>query len=521
MPRARTTHAVAASCFGALLWLAGCVVGPSFTKPEATVPASWSAKDDPQIVIEARPDALWWRAFNDPTLDQLVEVAYQQNLPLQVAGLRIVEARARLGVATGRQYPQLQTLSGSGSAVGLSESAANAAAIDDRNYWDFRLGFDAVWELDFWGKYRRGVEAEAAGLLTSVADYQSALVSLTAEVARVYVVIRTQEVLIEQALENVKIQGEGQKIAQSRFKNGATSELDVAQATTLLESTRASIPQLQIGLYQARNALSTLLGQPPGAVEALLAGPGQLPSPPARVVLSVPAELLRRRPDIRSAEMSAAAQSARIGVAKADLYPSFSLFGNLGLEASVGGAAAGGLSLPGSLAYSVGPRVVWPFFNYGRLKNNVRVEDARFQQLLVSYRDTVLRAAREVEDALAGYLSSRRALTFEQSSLKAAQRAVEIALVQYREGATDYQRVLDAQRSLLQQQNLVTQTSSSVITNIISLYKALGGGWELRQGEPIVPEPTLREMKQRTDWGDLLWQPRSVETATSPPPGNR
>ncbi|MFL5349198.1 MAG: efflux transporter outer membrane subunit [Hyalangium sp.] len=502
---------------GVLSTLCGCAVGPDFKKPTVTAPREWRTYGDPQISTQTAVDAEWWKTFGDQSLNHLIELAYQQNLPLQVAGLRIVEARAQLGILTGRQFPQTQVASGNATAIGLSKNAANVANLD-RNYGDFRLGFDAAWELDFWGKYRRGVESGADSLLASVADYHSALVSLSAEVARTYVLIRTYEVLIEQAQENTRIQEQGLLIAESRFRNGATSELDVAQATTLLESTRATIPQLEILLDQARNALSTLLGQSTGDIEALLAGPKQIPAAPEKVAVGVPAEMLRRRPDVRSAELYAAAQCARIGVAEAELYPSFSLFGSIGLESS--NTATHNFLSSASLAYSVGPRIVWPFLNYGRLKNGVRVEDARFQQLLVSYQNTVLRAAQEVADAMTGFVNSQKAMAFEQASVKAAQRSVEIALVQYREGAVDYQRVLDAQRSLLQQQNSLAQANSSIATNLVGLYKALGGGWEVRQAQPIVSEKTQGEMKDRTDWGDLLSQPRAPETK-NPPPGKQ
>jgi NodT family efflux transporter outer membrane factor (OMF) lipoprotein len=357
--------------------------------------------------------------------------------------------------------------------------------------------------------------------MASVADYYTALVSLNAEVARTYVVIRTFEVLVDQAKENARVQEQALDIAQSRFKNGATSELDVAQATTLLESTRATVPQLQIGEQQARNALSTLLGQQPGTVESLLAGPRVIPRAPGQVAVGVPAQMLRRRPDIAGAEMAAAAQSARIGMAKAELFPSFTLFGSIGLNSVVTEAGWKNLFSPSSIFYLAGPRIVWPFFNYGRLTNAVRVEDARFQQSLVNYRDTVVRAAQEVEDALAGYLRSQEALVFDQKAETAAKRSVDLALVQYREGAADYQRVLDAQRSLLERQNRLAQTNSAVATSLIALYKALGGGWETRQGERVVPEQTEQEMKQRTNWGELLSQPRAVEKSTNQPAGKQ
>ena len=432
--------------------LGGCAVGPDFKKPAVAVNATFRTRGDPRILTQYATDSIWWKGFNDPALDRLVELAYHQNLPLQIAGLRIVEARARLGIAIGNQFPQTQVVYGRAGAVGISRNAANFPIADNR-FLDYELGFDAAWELDLWGKYRRGVEADAASLLGSVADYYYAIVSLTAEVARTYAVIRTFEVLIEQARSNTRLQEQGLSIADSRFRNGATSELDVSQAATLLESTRASIPELQTGLEQARNALSTLLGQPTGAVEALLAGPKEIPRAPTRISMSVPAELLRRRPDIRSAEFAAAAQCARIGIAKADLYPSFSLVGTVGLHASDSGGSARNLFSTDSLFYSVGPQVSWPFFNYGRIKNAVRVQDAQFQQLLVAYHDTVLKAAQEVEDAMTGFFNAQEAAAFEQRSVQAGRRSEELALIQYREGATDYQRVLDAQRFLLQEQN--------------------------------------------------------------------
>jgi NodT family efflux transporter outer membrane factor (OMF) lipoprotein len=507
----RSSAAWAARLLAGTLAMGACAVGPNFTRPDVPVAQSWRTGGNPQLATQSAADSAWWRGFADPALDRLVELAYRQNLPLQIAGLRIVEARARLGIATGRQFPQLQVAVGRAEAIGVSENVATLAG-GDRQYVDYQLGFDAAWEVDLWGKYRRGVEAEGASLLATVADYHDVLVSLTAEVARTYVTIRTFEVLIAQAQDNARIQEESLAIAQSRFRNGATSELDPTQAATLLESTRTTIPQLQAGLQQARNALGTLLGQPAGTIEGLLAGARSIPRTPPQVAVGMPAEMLRRRPDIRAAELNAAAQCARIGVAKADLFPSFTLFGTIGLQASTGTAATThNLFSTSSLFYTAGPRISWPFFNYGRIQNGIRVEDARFQQLLVQYRNTVLRAAQEVEDALAGFLNYQQAQGYASNAVTAAQKSVEIAMVQYREGATDYQRVLDAQRSLLQQQNSLAQTTSSVVTNVIALYKALGGGWERRQQQPVVPEETQKGMKDRTRWGDLLSQPRGPE----------
>ena len=524
MSRGQPAVAGAACVLGTLLAFGGCAVGPKYVKPTVSLNDSWIEAANPRIAARTPADSAWWSAFQDSTLDRLIQLSYRQNLTLQRAGLRIMEARAQLAIAVGRQYPQIQAAFGNATAVGLSKYAPNGAPLD-HNFWDYQVGFDAAWELDFWRKYGKDVEAERASYLATVADYDDALVSLTAEVARTYAVIRTFEVLIDQARANAAVQEEGQRIAQSRFRNGATSELDVAQATTLLESTRATIPQLEIGLEQAENALSTLLGQPTGSAQALLDGRREILTAPAQVAVSVPADLLRRRPDIRGVELSAIAQSARIGVAKADLYPRFVLFGSIGTQTSSsagvlsGGAGLNNLFNAGSLFYSFGPRIVWPFFNYGRIKNNVRVQDARLQQLLVQYQDAVLKAAQEVEDGLAGYLKSQESAVFAENAVQGAQRAVDLSFIQYREGAVDYQRVLDAQRSLLQEQNTLARTRSSIATNLIALYKALGGGWEMRQGQPFIADSTRIEMERRTNWGDLMSKPvHETSKANSPPP---
>ena len=386
--------------------------------------------------------------FRDPTLNRLVETAYEQNLPVRIAGLRILEARAQLGVAIGNMYPQTQEGSGAAQQNLLSSRLANQATLQ-HSFANFNLGFDAAWELDFWGRFRRNVEAADAGMLATVADYDNALVSLTAEVARTYATMRTFEVLIQIARENARVQKEGLDIAESRFRNGATSELDVAQARTLLESTLADIPPLQAGLQQSENALSTLLGRPPGGMEALLHGPQSIPSASRRVAIGIPAELLRRRPDIRSAELNAAAECARIGVAEADLYPRFYLLGDVGVQSS----DVAKLFAPHSLFFTAGPGFRWSILNYGRITNNVRAQDARFQQALVNYEDTVLKAAREVEDALIGFLKAQESAVSSRKSVKAALNAVKLSLIRYREGAEDYQRVVDSQRSLLQEEN--------------------------------------------------------------------
>ena len=509
---------------GFVLALGGCVVGPKYVQPEVSANSDWSEQADPRLATETAPDSTWWKLFNDSTLDQLVELAHRQNLSLQAAGLRIMEARARLGLAVGRRYPQIQETFASATAVGPSEHGPTGALVPS-NYWDYQVGFDAAWEADLWGKYRQDVRAEAGSYLATVADYDDVLVSLTAEVARTYAVVRTFEALIEHARANVVLQEEGLRIAEARFRHGATSELDVAQATTLLESTRETIPRLQSGLQQAENALSTLLGQPTGAIRSLLSTYAGIPSAPVQVAVGIPADMLRRRPDVRSAELSAISQCARIGVATADLYPRFTLFGTIGTQTTSG---AGGLSghsslsdlfSPSSFFYSFSPQVVWPILNYGRIENNIRIQDARFQQLLVVYQSTVLRAAQEVEDGMTAFLRAQEAAAFAQKASTAAARSVELASIQYREGAVDYQRVLDAHRSLLQEQNTLVTARASIATNLIATFKALGGGWEIRTGQPYVPDSVRIEMQDRTNWGNHFSTPATVtvEGVTSNP----
>jgi NodT family efflux transporter outer membrane factor (OMF) lipoprotein len=481
--------------------LAGCTtVGPEFVKPETTVNPQWSAAEEALLDRTRAVDGAWWRTFNDPVLNQLVELAWQQNLTLRTAGLRIAESRAQLALAVGRQWPQVQAVFGQATAVGLSKEAANVANFD-RSYTEFQAGFDVAWEIDFWGRYKNMQRAEAARYVATVADYDTALVTLSAEVARSYALIRTYETLIALAQKNVRLQEEGFRIADVRYRNGATSNLDVQQAQTLLESTRVAIPRYQLSLGLAQNALSTLLGQPVGQVQALLGTVARIPVAPASVGVSMPAELLRRRPDIRSAEYAALEQSARVGFATADLYPRISISGTIGFLST-----GGGLDINSGF-YSIGPRIYLPILNYDRTQNSIRVEDARLQQTLVNYEAVVLRAQQEAEDGVTGYVRSHQIAAFAQNTALSAQRSSDLAFIQYREGAIDFQRVLDSMRSLLQEETTLAQAQSDIATNLISLYKALGGGWEARQNQPQIPERTRTDMEKRTNWGDLLQTP--------------
>ena len=489
---------------------AGCTkVGPDFEAPVVPEEQTWIEESDPKIDKGPVDNASWWRVFNDPVINELVAKAYIENLTLQTAGLRVLEARARLGIAIGGQYPQVQEATGSLSGDRLSRNAPNNAGAN-RSFSSASVGLDASWEIDFWGKFQRGIESADAQLGATVAGYDDALVTLTADVVNSYILMRAAEEQIHFAEQNVKIQTKGLALAQAKYENGATSKLDVAQALALLNNTKARIPGFETDRRQAQNSLAVLLGTTPRQLPAVLKKPGKIPSPPKEVAIGIPAELIRRRPDIRQAEMSAAAQSAQIGIAQADLYPRFSLAGMIGFETSGGGSVQSNnadltdLFDSDSFGTSIGPSFTLPLFNYGRITNNVRAQDARFQQLLTSYQNQVLEAYAEVENGLVGFLRALEQAQFYSESVKALQEAVVLSLIQYQEGESTYERVLDSQGNLVDVQDDWVESRSSAAQNLITTYKALGGGWQIRGADAFVPEKTQEIMRQRTDWGNLL-----------------
>ncbi|MDJ0875007.1 MAG: efflux transporter outer membrane subunit [Desulfobacterales bacterium] len=499
----------------------GCtMVGPDYVKPTAPEPEAWLENGGAEAEDRETDLSAWWKVFNDPVLNDLVESAYRQNLTLQATGIRILEARAQLGIAIGDQYPQTQQGFGDASIQKTSRNLTNAAS-GERFSTIYDTGFDVAWELDFWGKFRRAVQASVADLETSIADYDDNLVFLTSEVASTYINLRTAEERLAVARGNVKIQTESLRLAQAQYDAGAVYELDVFQAKALLRTTQSAIPGFETDIRQAKNALAILLGKLPGEVDAMISTAGPVPTIPDELVLGFPAELLRRRPDIRLAERQLAGQSAQIGVAKADLFPSFSLFGTIGY-ASAGStsppqsrnAGLGELFTRKSFNFSAGPSFSWDLFNYGRITNAVRVEDARFQQLAVDYENTVLEAYQEVEDALVAYLRTQEQVALLADAVKAYKDAVNLSSLQYREGLVDFQRVLDSQENLVQTQDTLVATTGDVVLSLVGLYKALGGGWEIRIGQDFVPRKIKTKMQERTDWGDLL-APDELETDPS------
>jgi NodT family efflux transporter outer membrane factor (OMF) lipoprotein len=501
-----------------LLLSAGCVnVGPDFFRPSARVSQTWLDTGDPRVKTDPTEYGNWWMVFNDPVLGRLIDRAYRENLSLRIAGVRVLEARAQLGIAIGGLYPQTQQAFGTLQYSRTSEHAPQAAALPAAKggvntssnpllaYWQSQIGLSASWEIDFWGKFRRAIESAGANWLATIADFDSAMVSLTADVANSYILIRTLEKRLDIGRQNVDIQKESLNIAEARFHYGTSSQLDVEQAKTVLYNTEATIPSLETQLRQAKNALSVLIGLPPSDLADFLKVPSEIPVSPTEVIVGIPTDLLRRRPDVRSAEYQAAAQCAQIGVAKADLYPAFSLTGTFGfLSSDAGNFKLSDMFRWSSRAAQVGPSVQWNILNYGRITNNVRMQDARFQELLITYQNTVLSAQRDVEDNLTAFLKAQDRAGFLAQSVAAARTSLDLAVFQYREGTVDFTTVLLAQQALLNEQDSLATTMGNLSTNLVGVYRALGGGWEIREGKDLVPLEITEEMARRTHWSSLL-----------------
>jgi NodT family efflux transporter outer membrane factor (OMF) lipoprotein len=491
--------------------LSACtMVGPEYVRPDSPLGPDWYEADRARYDTKAEQQVLWWQSLGDPVLNELIDIAHRQNNSLKIAGLRVLESRAQLGIAIGNQYPQSQAVAGDATALQASKNAANTAA-GDLAFTQFSIGVGASWELDFWGKFQRGIEAADAAYLASVAGYDQVMILVTAQVCGTYLAIRTLEERLRITKENIALQQRSFDIVNVQFENGSTSELDVLQARTLLMSTQATVPELETQLHQAMNSLSILLGRPPSDLSDLLKSSSTIPPVPSRVAVGLPADLLRRRPDVRQAEYFAMAQNAQVGLAKANLFPSFSLSGSVGLAAAgntdttrTGKSGFGQLFDTDSVTYSAGPSFVWPFLNYDRIKNSVRVQDARLQQSLIAYRDTVLKAAQEVEDALVALDGSIRQEAMLAETVASAKRSTEVAQLRFNEGLADYQRVLSAQQGLFSQQSRYVSNRSAIVGNFISLYLALGGGWENRADADMIDEQTREALMERTDWGDLI-----------------
>lgn len=473
----------------------GFKVGPNYQKPLAPVAQQWldsGSKGINPITVDLNG---WWTAFNDPVLNSLVETAYRQNLDLRTAGMRVLEARALRNIACGNLFAQVQQGFGSYSRNQISKNEANIPDIPGFqrifDMWEF--GLNVSWEIDFWGRFRRAIESANADVDASIENYDDVLVLLIGEVATAYVEIRTFQARIQFAESNIAIQSLLAKRAEDRFKRGAASKLDLAQMRSNLTDTQAFRERLEIGLRQSNNRLCVLLGIPTRDLVAEM-GAAPIPQAPPELAVGIPADLLRRRPDVRRAERQVASQSARIGIATSDLYPHFIVFGNIGYSAEHLYQLFNTNSQFGTIA----PSFQWDILNYGRLLNKIRFEDARFQKEVLNYQSTVLKAGKEVEDGLIAYIRSQIQVRYLDESASEAQIAVrvvedEIKLLQF-----DINRAFVTANFLVGQQDKLAVARGDIALGMIQVYKSLGGGWELRLqdtgagpmlGDPLVVEP--------------------------------
>ena len=476
------------------------MIGPDYKEPAVPVADGWITRDSTGIAPSAQPIGPWWESFGDPVLTNLIVEAYQRNPTLQAAGVRVLEAQARRGIAIGTIFPQTQNAVGGYRRIVNSQNTA-LGPFPDRSYDQFLLGFDVAWEVDLWGGFRRGIESADAELLASLADYDDVLVSLLAEVATNYIGIRTAQEALAVARYNTDIQRKSFGIAGRRAQEGAVTDVDPAQSATLLYSTEAQIPAFEAEIDQQAATLSALLGLPPRRVDEIIGeAPAKIPTPPASVAIGIPADLLRRRPDVRRSERLLAAQSAQIGVAKADLLPHLSLVGSINLDAEDAAKFFEGRSFE---AFG-GPQFSWKILNYGRITNNIRVQDARYQALVNDYTNSVLRAQAEVEGAVAALRGAILRTASLERSVGSAHRVVDLTGSQYGEGAVDFTTVLLAQQFLVEQQDLLVASRGQAALALVTLYKTLGGGWEPFEGRSVVSDENAGQMAARTRWGDLL-----------------
>jgi len=454
------------------LILTGCApVGPDYTPIQPEAPERWGAEMAGGLsATQPDPDTLahWWTIFNDRELSSLEERAVSGNLELQTAQSRIQEARALRGISQSRLFPDVGA-SAAASKIRSSESGGTGKKI---NF--YAAGFDAGWELDIFGGLRRSVEASQADLEASQANLDSVLISLMAEVALNYVDVRIYQAQLTTTRANIKTQEESYNLNLSRNQAGIIDELAVQESLRILESSRSLIPAIETRLAAAKNRLAVLLGRQPGEFAQELSEEKAIPALPVTVAIGIPAETLRRRPDIRSAERVLAAQTARVGVATADLYPKFHLLGSIGLES----IDSGDFLDWGSRAWRIGPGASWTVFDGGAIRQNIKVQNARQEQALIQYQATVLKAQEEVENALVAYAKEQRRRDSLDRAATAAQRAELLARDKYQAGLVDFNNVLDAQRSLIILQDALNQSIGAATANLVRLYKSLGGGWE-------------------------------------------
>lgn len=459
-----------------------CAVGPDYQQPTAALPEHFEQASSAEF-SDRETESQWWRGFHDPELISLIEQAIAGNYDLQSARARLTEARA-LYLESGLSLLPTVTSHANYTEQKRSVGALNNRAFVPRELKLYNTGFDASWEMDFFGRVRRSVEASSHEVEAQEAGLRDVGVSLIAEVARNYCQLRGLQHQLAVTQQNADNQAKTLELTRVKSENGRGTELDVAQATAQWEATRASIPGLLAGISQTTHRLSVLTGQIPQALSERLATAAPLPKAPDTIHIGNPAQLLQRRPDIRVAERGLAAATQRIGVATADLFPRVTFVGSLSLEAST----LSGMVAPGSESYSVGPKISWAAFDLGRVYARIQAADAQAESLLAQYQQTVLIALEETENALVAYNqeNSRRASL--NAAVQASDKASQLAHLRYQEGITDFLTVLTAEQHLLQDQSQLAQSETATATALIAVYKALGGGWQVVQAEEPVAD---------------------------------
>ena len=452
--------------------LSACAVGPDYETPTTDAGQSFANAASPEFSAQSI-DVTWWKLFEDKDLTELVDKTVQHNHDLQAARANLREARA-LYLDAGLNLAPIVSSHANYTNQKRSAGALSNRAFAPRELKLYNIGFDAFWEVDFFGRVRRNVEASSDEVDAQEASVRDLYVSLIAEVARNYFELRGLQNQLETAKKNAQNQIKTLEITRVRLEGGRGTELDTSRATAQLDSTQATIPPLDNAIHQAIHRLSVLTGQFPGALTEKLSKPGPLPKLPKTIRIGRPAELLRRHPDIRIAERALAAATARIGVATADLFPRVTFVGTIALEAST----FSGVGAASSDRYSSSPRISWAALDLGRVYARIKAADARAEANLAQYEQTVLIALEETENALVNYNRARRRRDFLASAAQASERAHELAHLRFKEGVSDFLTVLDAELRLLQDQDRLAQSQTATATALAALYKALGGGWE-------------------------------------------
>ncbi|MDO9104557.1 MAG: efflux transporter outer membrane subunit [Methylovulum sp.] len=463
----------------AALLLNACAVGPDYRPPSIDTGHHFSHAATPEFSAQG-VELAWWKLFSDPLLTRLVDQTVQHNYDIKSAAASLREARA-LYLEAGLNLAPTITAHANYTEQQRSTAALNNRAFVPRELKLYNTGFDAYWEIDFFGRVGRNVTASSNETDAQEASLRDLSISLIAELARNYFELRGLQNQLDVAKKNIHNQSLTLDITRTRLDSGRGTELDTSRASAQLDSTRATVPALESAVYRTIHRLSVLTGQLPGALAQQLAAPAPLPKIPKTIHIGDPAELLRRRPDIRIAERSLAAATERIGIATADLFPRVSFVGTLALEANT----LSGLGASGSDAYSLGPRISWAALDLGRVYARIKAADAHAEASLAQYRQTVLNALEETENALVNYNRERARRALLVTAAQASEKADALAHLRFEEGVADFLTVLDTELRLLQDQELLAQSETATATALVAVYKALGGGWETVTPNPL------------------------------------